>query len=220
MVNVLYEDNHCIAVYKHHGVLAQADDEGIDSLFEQVKDFIKRRDNKPGNVFLGLVHRLDRPVGGVMVYAKTSKGASRLSASMRDHAIKKEYIAVVEGSPKKQSGSVEHWLLKDHDKNTVSAVRECTPGAKLANLDYHVIKKVKQGTLVEIIPHTGRPHQIRVAMKSLGCPIVGDTKYGAKQSLGKNIALFARSMTFPHPTLKKKITVKAEPELDVFENRK
>lgn len=213
---ILYEDNHCLAVMKQHGVLAQGDVTGEPSLFEEVKAFIKKRDKKPGNVFLGLVHRLDRPVGGVMLFAKTSKGAARLSEAFRAHQVEKIYWAVVEGAPKKSEGTVEQWLLKNKEKNVVAAVAESMPGAQFASLDYRILKRMGPRSLVEIQPKTGRPHQIRVAMKTLGCPIIGDTKYGTKAGLGGNIALFARSLTFPQPVTKKPVTVKADTELEVF----
>lgn len=216
-MDILYEDNHCIAVVKPYGILSQADRYGEPSMTHELKALIKKRDKKPGNVFVGLIHRLDRPVGGVMVFAKTSKGASRLSKAVREHRFEKVYWAVVEGAPKYEEGHVNQWLKKDTSDNTVDVVSEGTEGAQEARLAYRVLKRMGQGrALVEVRPETGRPHQIRVAMKTLGCPIVGDTKYGAKKALGGNIALFARALTFPAPVGGEPITVKADPTLSVF----
>lgn len=216
-MKILYEDNHCIAVVKPHGLLAQADEGKDPSLLEEVKEMIKVRDKKPGAVFLGLVHRLDRPVGGVMVFAKTSKGASRLSEAIREHRFEKIYWAIVEGAPPEAFGDVHQWLRKDRKNNIVHAVRADSPDALEAKLSYRVLRHTGKYSLVEIRPETGRPHQIRVAMKSLGCPIVGDTKYGAQSALGGSIALFARALTFPKPVGGESVTVKADPILSVFE---
>ena len=216
ILSILYEDNHCIAVIKPHGMLAQADRNKEQCLLEEVKTFIKKRDKKPGRVFLGLVHRLDRPVGGIMLFAKTSKGASRLSEAIRSHLLDKTYLAVLEGIPQKQEGIVEQWLLKNQEKNKVTIVPEGTIGAKAAFLRYHVLKTNKDRTLVNIVLKTGRSHQIRVAMQSLGCPIVGDKKYGSSVSLNGDIALFAQTLVFPHPITKQKISLKADPVLRIF----
>ncbi len=216
MVTILYEDNHVIAVRKPHGMLTQGDDTGDTNLMDEVKAMIKERDAKPGNVFLGLVHRLDRPVGGVVVFAKTSKGASRLSEQFRARHVDKLYWAVVEGIPEKPMGDVIQWLQKDEEKNLVTIYDHEVPGSQRAELSYRVRKSVNGMSLVEVQPRTGRPHQIRVAMMSLGTPIVGDVKYGAKNKLDFNIALFARQLAFDHATTKTRIRVIAEPELAIF----
>jgi 23S rRNA pseudouridine1911/1915/1917 synthase len=215
-VEILYEDNHLIAVNKPHGLLTQGDESGDDSLFDKVKEFIKVRDQKPGNVFLGLLHRLDRPVGGVVLFAKTSKGASRLSEQFRNHSIEKTYWAVVEGIPKPSAGEVVQWLKKDEANNLVTAFDHEVVGSQHAELKYTVLKTKDHKSLVEIKPKTGRPHQIRVAMSSLGTPIVGDLKYGAHEGLHHDIALFAKSLTFDHATTKERMTVEAEPILPIF----
>lgn len=212
IMEVLYEDNHVIAVNKPHGMLTQGDDTGDANLLDEAKAFIKTRDAKPGNVFLGLLHRLDRPVGGVVLFAKTSKGASRLSEQFRTHAVEKVYWSVVEGVPQQPQGKVVQWLVKDEAKNFVTAYVREAPGSQRAELDYRVVA----GSLIEIRPKTGRPHQIRVAMASLGTPIVGDKKYGARQMLDGQVALFARAVTFAHATSKERITVTAEPTLSIF----
>ena len=216
ILSILYEDNHCIAVLKPHGMLAQGDQTQEVSLFEEVKAFIKQRDKKPGGVFLGLVHRLDRPVGGIMLFAKTSKGASRLSEAMRSHLVEKTYLAVLEGIPEKQEGIIEHWLLKNQEKNKVTVVPSGMYGAKYASLQYQVLKTHADRTLVKIVPKTGRSHQIRVAMQSIECPIIGDKKYGSSFSLAGDIALFAHALSFPHPITQQKISLKADPVLRIF----
>jgi len=215
-MNILFEDNHCIAVQKPHGLPTQSDESKDESLFEQVKAFIKERDHKPGNVFLGMVHRLDRPVGGVVVFAKTSKGASRLSEQMREHKISKVYWAVVEGAPVETEGKLIEWIEKHEWKNVVNAFDEEQPDTQRAETDYKVLKSDGMRTLIEVRPLTGRPHQIRSAMRKLGCPIVGDLKYGAVSKLGHAIGLMCREMTFGQPVTGERITVQAEPTHEVF----
>lgn len=215
-MDILYEDNHLIAVQKLHGTLTQGDETGDVNLMDEVKALLKQRDAKPGNVFLGLLHRLDRPVGGVVLFAKTSKGASRLSEQFRRHAVEKTYWAVVEGAPERTAGTVVQWLSKNEARNYVTPHDHEVPDAQRAELDYRVYAKKDGLSLVEVKPATGRPHQIRVAMKSLGTPIVGDTKYGAGEGLNGAIALFARSLAFDQPVTGERITVTAEPELDIF----
>lgn len=217
-MQILFEDNHLIAVQKPHGQLTQADEGGELSLLDEVKAFIKVRDQKPGNVFAGLLHRLDRPVGGVVLFAKTSKAASRLSDQFRRHTIEKVYWAVVEGVPEQPEGEVVQWLLKDEKENYVHAFDHEVSGSQKAELTFAVVKQGDGKSLVEIRPKTGRPHQIRVAMSSLGCPIVGDLKYGAETRLEHNVALFARSLSFDHPTTKERVTVMAEPSLAIFQD--
>ncbi len=208
---ILYEDNHLIAVEKPHGQPTQGDDSGDLSLLDEVKEFIKERDQKPGNVFVGLLHRLDRPVGGVVLFAKTSKAASRLSDQIRRHTVEKVYLAKVEGAPKQTEGEVHQWLVKDEKTNTVKAYDHEVSGSLRAETRYRLLKPVSDKTsLVEIHPKTGRPHQIRLAMSSLGAPIVGDVKYGAKTKYGGNLALQAQSLSFDHPITKERITVYAK----------
>jgi len=219
-MNILYEDNHCLAVLKPHGLLTQGDETGDRSLMDEVKDFIRERDQKPGNVFLGLVHRLDRPVGGIVLFAKTSKGASRLSEQFMSREVEKKYIALVEGEPKRKDGAVVQYLRKNHQTNIVDAFDQPAPDSQKAELTYHVIKTTKHGnklfSLIEVEPKTGRSHQIRVAMSSLGTPIVGDKKYGSTMSRGGRIALCATSLSFDQPVTKERITVSTEPDDEVF----
>lgn len=219
-MKILYEDNHCLVVLKPHGLLTQGDETGDRSLMDEVKDFIKARDKKPGNVFLGLIHRLDRPVGGLVLFAKTSKGASRLSKQFLSREVEKRYTALVEGEPKQKDGSVIQYLRKNHQTNVVEAFDRPVPEARKAELTYRVVKTIRRGeknfSLIEVEPKTGRPHQIRVAMSSLGTPIVGDKKYGSKIPRGGRIALCAASLSFDQPVTKERITVVAELDKEVF----
>jgi 23S rRNA pseudouridine1911/1915/1917 synthase len=221
-VQILYEDNHVIAVNKPHGQLTQADHGGELSLLEEVKSLIKERDQKPGNVFLGLLHRLDRPVGGVVLFAKTSKAASRLSDQFRRHTIEKVYWAMVEltleSSELKDKGEVIQWLVKDEAENVVTAYDHEVQDAQKAETAYKVLKTEGNRALVEVRPKTGRSHQIRVAMSSLGCSIIGDLKYGSSVKLNHDIALFARSLAFDHPVTGIRVLVNAEPNLKVFKS--
>lgn len=213
---ILYEDNHLIAVYKPAGVPVVADDSKDDSLFEQVKRFIKERDAKPGNVFLGVIHRLDRPVSGIVLFAKTSKGASRLSDQFRRHIVKKTYTAKIQNinlliSSHGHQGKVLHWLKKDEARNFVSAFNSAQVGAQLAETDWQIgsINAGDQTGELIVNPKTGRSHQIRVALASLGHPIIGDIKYGSKISLedGHALALCATKLEFDHPTTGERVTV-------------
>lgn len=180
-LNVLYEDNHFIAVYKPAGMLVQGDHSGDPTLMDEVKYFLKQKYNKPGNVFLGMVHRLDRPVSGIVVFGKTSKGASRLSEQIRSHTIEKIYHALVLGIPKEPKGTLVNYLKKDTDKNFVRVYDSAVDGALRAELDYEVVESKNGKSIVKIILKTGRPHQIRSQLAHMGCPIVGDVKYGASE---------------------------------------
>jgi 23S rRNA pseudouridine1911/1915/1917 synthase len=215
MINIpiIFEDNHLLIVNKPENVLSQADITGDADMLTLLKQDIKTRYNKLGNVYLGLVHRLDRPVGGVMVFAKTSKAASRLSEQVRKRILKKTYIAVVNGIPLKLKDRLAHYLLKDNNKNIVSIVSKDTQGAKEAVLEYEVIDSVKDFSLVKINLHTGRAHQIRVQFSAIGYPLYGDHKYGIKEKTkGQQIALFSHKITLEHPTLKKEMTFTSLPD--------
>ncbi|HBW73801.1 MAG: Pseudouridine synthase [Candidatus Magasanikbacteria bacterium GW2011_GWA2_45_39] len=196
-LQILYEDNHLIAVYKPAGVLIQGDETGDHSLMDDVKEFIKERDQKPGNVFLGLIHRLDQPVQGIVLFAKTSKGASRLAEQFREHKVRKIYHAVVEGVPPEIKGKVVSFLSKDRVRNKTSVHKKEQEGSKRAELSYKMLQSDGKRSLVAIYPITGRPHQIRAQLAELGCPIVGDLKYGARAPLpDKSVALAATGLTF------------------------
>ena len=201
-IPLLYEDNHLLVVVKPSGVPTQADRTGEPDMLTRLKADLKRRHEKPGNVFLGLVHRLDRPVGGVMVFAKTSKAASRLSAQIRARTFEKVYLAQVHGVPEPREGELVDFLLKDQRSNTVRVAAATEPGAKQARLAYRVEKAGGEVSLVRIELHTGRPHQVRVQMAAIGCPLVGDRKYGdaSSNSPGEAIALWAYEIRFNHPT--------------------
>jgi len=196
-LNVIYEDNHIIVVEKPYGIPTQADITNDIDMQTLVKEYIKEKYNKPGNVFVGIVHRLDRNVGGIMVFARTSKGASRLSEEIRSRRFKKTYIAWVNGTLKDKSGVLEDYLLKDEEKNFVRVVDKTTKGAKEASLDYEVIEEKENMSLVKINLHTGRAHQIRVQFSSRGHALLGDKKYGGSD--GKNISLWAYKISFKHP---------------------
>lgn len=212
-LKVLFEDNHIIVVEKKPNIPSQADKtEDIDML-TIVKQYIKEKYNKPGNVYVGLVHRLDRPVGGIMIFAKTSKAASRLSNQVREKVFRKKYLAVVDGKITPNQGSLEDYLYKDERHNTSKVVSKDKKNAKLAKLDYKVLKynEVKNLSLVEIDLHTGRHHQIRVQLSNCGHSIYGDQKYGTR-GRGKQITLWAYKLSILHPITKERMTFKALPE--------
>lgn len=211
-LKVIYEDNHIIVVEKIPNIPTQEDKTGDTSMMTLVKKYIKEKYNKPANVYLGLVHRLDRPVGGVMVFAKTSKAASRLSKQVRDKVFKKEYLAVVDGSFGKNSGTLENYLYKDRKSNTSYVVSKDKKEAKFAKLDYEVLKYDKENnlSLLKIDLHTGRHHQIRVQLANIGHSIYGDQRYGTRGK-NKQIALWAYKLIIEHPTKKEKMEFKYMP---------
>ncbi len=211
-LTILYEDNHLLAVYKPAGVLAQGDETGDPTLIDAAKAWLKDKYGKPGKVFLGLVHRLDRPVAGVFLFAKTSKAASRLAAQFREGKVEKVYRAVVEGSPAPVEGTLRGYVVKDEAERRSRLVEAGTPGAREAVLDYCVLASEGGTSLVEVIPKTGRSHQIRVQLAGIGHPIVGDVKYGASESLaGGAIALYARELRVAHPTRDERVEIAAGP---------
>lgn len=214
MLDVLYEDNHCLAVDKPAGLLAQGDETGEPSLVDLARDYLKEKYAKPGNVFVGLVHRLDRPTSGVVLLARTSKGADRLSGQFREGTVRKVYRAVVEGSPADDSGQWADRLAKDEARNVVSVVGPDAPGGRDAHVSFRVLERRGASTAIELIPTTGRGHQLRVQLASRGMPIVGDRKYGARSILlardGRpRVALHAFDLAFRHPTRPETITVTA-----------
>lgn len=212
-LKIIYEDNHIIVVEKIPNIPSQADKTGDMDMLTLVKGYIKEKYNKPGNVYLGLVHRLDRPVGGIMVFAKTSKAASRLSEQVRTKRIKKVYLAVVDGKFDKTKGTLEDYLYKDERNNISKVVKKEKKNAKLAKLDYEVLKynEVKDLSLVKVNLHTGRHHQIRVQLSNFGHSIFGDQKYGTRGK-GKQIALWAYQLTIIHPTTKEEMVFEDLPE--------
>ena len=211
-IKILYEDNHIIVVEKIPNIPSQADKtEDIDML-TIVKQYIKEKYNKQGNVYLGLVHRLDRPVGGIMVFAKTSKAASRLSNQVREKVFKKKYLAVVDGKISESKGILEDYLYKDERNNISKVVNKDKKNAKFAKLEYKVLQynEIKDLSLLEINLYTGRHHQIRVQLANFGHSIFGDQKYGTRGK-NKQIALWAYELTFEHPITKKQMTFKNFP---------
>ena len=212
-LNVIYEDNHIIVVEKMVNVPSQADKTGDLDMLTIIKQYLKEKYNKPGNVYLGLVHRLDRPVGGVMVFAKTSKAAARLSEQVRVKEFKKKYLVVVNGKMENEKGVLEDYLLKNEKANMSKVVSKETKNAKYAALDYEVLKYNEKIDLsvLKINLHTGRHHQIRVQLSSRNHSIYGDQKYGGRGH-GKQIALWAYELTIIHPVTKEEMTFKVLPE--------
>ncbi|WP_438445680.1 RluA family pseudouridine synthase [Gorillibacterium sp. sgz5001074] len=212
-IPVLYEDNHILIVVKPVNMPTQEDESKDPDLLTELKQDLKERHGKPGNVFLGLVHRLDRPVGGVMVFAKTSKAASRLSDAVRTRSFGKRYLAVVHGTPSQPTGRLTHHLLKDSRTNTVQAVPKGShPDAKEAVLDYEVLGSSGGLSLVRVELLTGRSHQIRVQMAAIGCPLYGDQKYGAALNKpGQQIALWSAYLHFEHPVQREPVTFRCAP---------
>ncbi|GAB3053732.1 RluA family pseudouridine synthase [Virgibacillus ainsalahensis] len=211
-VPILYEDNHLLFVEKPVNVPVQGDRTNDQDLLSYLKEDLKIRYQKPGNVYLGLVHRLDRPVGGVMVFSKTSKSASRLSDVIRRNAVEKRYLAVVRGKPQKNRDVLEDYLIKDRSQNIVYTTQPNRKDAKKAVLEYEVIGSKKGLSLLSIRLHTGRPHQIRVQLSSRNCPLYGDQKYGKKVNQpGQQIALWSQMLAFAHPTKKEEIKIQSQP---------
>ena len=212
-LNVIYEDNHIIVVEKPVNIPSQGDKTGDIDMLTIIKDYLKEKYNKPGNVYLGLVHRLDRPVGGVMVFAKTSKAAARLSEQVREKIFKKKYLVIANGKFKEEKGVLSDYLLKDEKNNISKVVKENTKNSKFAELDYEVLKYDAELDLsvLKINLHTGRHHQIRVQLSSRNHSIYGDQKYGGRGH-GKQICLWAYELTIHNPITKEKMTFKSIPQ--------
>lgn len=211
-LDILYEDNHLIAVNKKPGMLVQGDETGDKPLGEICKDHIKSKYGKPGEVFLGVVHRLDRPVSGVVVFARTSKGLSRMNELFRSGETQKTYWAISDSRPASETGTLVHWLKKDETKNKSTSFIRDTPGALRSELLYKVLATRAGLFLLEVHPMTGRSHQIRVQLASMGCPILGDLKYGSSYVTGDgSIALHACKLTFLHPVKKELTVIEAAP---------
>lgn len=207
-VKVLYEDNHIIVAIKPAGVLSQSDGSDGPDMLTILKAYIKKEYSKPGEVYLGLVHRLDRPVSGVMVFARTSKAASRLSEQIRTRKVEKIYRCVVNGVLEGE-GRLENYISKDEDRNIVTVIDKEKPGFKASYLDYKALASKDGLTMVEVKLGTGRSHQIRAQMSHSGYPLIGDQKYGDKDKRCKDIALEAYKLSFEHPVKREFITFEA-----------
>ena len=211
-IKILYEDNHLIVALKPQGVPSQSDSSGDEDMLSLLKAYVKDKYSKPGDAYLGLVHRLDRPTGGVMVFARTSKAAARLSDQIKDGTLQKRYLAVVTARPGEKRARLTHWLLKDGATNLVKVVPMTTDGAKKAVLDYNVVEDNDENGLylVDVKLHTGRSHQIRVQMATIGCPIYGDVKYGKNQP-NCAFSLWSYDLSFRHPTTDKLMSFRVFP---------
>ena len=220
-MKVISEDNQIIVVEKEPNIPSQADKTGDIDMLTLVKQYVKEKYNKPGDVYIGLVHRLDRPVGGIMVFARTSKAAARLSEQIRNKTFKKTYLAVVDGKFEKLNGTLENYLYKDERNNLSKVVNKEKKNAKYAKLDYEVLNydEKRDLTLVKIYLYTGRHHQIRVQMENVGHSLFGDQKYG-KRGKGKQIRLWAYKIEFNHPTKNEPITFVDLPEWSMAKNIK
>lgn len=208
--DILYEDNHLLVVNKHCGDLVQPDPSGESALEDRIKAFIKARDGKPGEVFLGVVHRIDRPVSGAVLFAKTSKALVRLNEMIREGRIRKVYWALTENRPEAESGELLHYILRDGRTNRSRAFDAPRPEAKQARLKYRMAGAGTNYTLLEVELLTGRHHQIRAQLAKIGCPIRGDLKYGARRSLpGGGISLHSRQVAFEHPVRREPVEVTA-----------
>lgn len=215
--DILYEDNHLIAVNKRAGDIVQVDDTGDESLDEKVKKYIAKKYNKPNGAFLGVVHRLDRPVSGVILFAKTSKALDRVNKLFKSREMTKTYYAVVRKRPQPPEGNLVHWLVKNPQKNVTKAHDHEVQGSLRSELNYKLVGELEGYSLIEVNPITGRPHQIRVQLATLDCPIVGDNKYGyPRGSLKKSICLHARRLRFIHPIKKEPIDIVAPLPKDGF----
>lgn len=207
-MRVVYEDNHIIIVFKEAGEIVQGDKTGDEPLSEKVKQYIKEKYHKPGNVFLGVVHRLDRPVSGLVVFARTSKALTRMNEMFRKGEVHKTYWAITQNSPSAPESLLENWLVRNEKQNKSYAYDHEVAGSKLAKLTYKVIGKSDRYTLIEVHLLTGRHHQIRCQLAHMGCPIRGDLKYGAKRSNSDgSISLLARHIEFVHPVSKQNLSI-------------
>ncbi|MBQ2717399.1 MAG: RluA family pseudouridine synthase [Clostridia bacterium] len=211
---VLHEDNHIIVVFKPQNIPCCEDSSKDKDLLTVIKEHIKEKENKPGNVYVGLVHRLDRVTGGVMVYAKSSKAASRLSEQMRSGDFEKKYYTVLVGSPKEKRAVLCDWVKKNPINNVVYVCPQTVEGAKYCELDYVIVEEKNDLSLALVTLHTGRTHQIRVQMSHNQTPVYGDMRYGGENAKKGNIALWATTLAFTHPVSKERLVFKIEPPKD------
>jgi 23S rRNA pseudouridine1911/1915/1917 synthase len=218
MAEILYEDNHIIAVYKRSSDLTQGDKTGDTSLDAEVKKYLGEKYKKPGDVFLGVVHRLDRPVSGVILFARTSKALERLNEMFRTKQVKKTYLAIVKERPPEDEATIVHFLKKNEEQNKSYVFDTEVKGSKEASLTYRLKGRSEKYYLLEVELHSGRHHQIRAQLAKIGCPIKGDLKYGfARSNEDAGISLFARKLEFIHPVKKEPVTIIAHcPEGDIW----
>lgn len=221
---ILFEDNHILIVNKLSGEIVQGDKTGDRTLAEDVKSYIKEKYNKPGEVFLGVVHRIDRPVSGAVIFSKTSKALSRLNEALKNKAIQKYYWAIVKEKPNSDKGRLEHYLVRNQEKNKSFVYTKEKAGSKLAVLSYELIYGSSNYYLLEVKLETGRHHQIRAQLAKIGCPIKGDLKYGfSRSNKDASISLHARKINFTHPVSKEQLTIECpvpnDPLWQFFENQ-
>ncbi len=211
---ILHEDNHIIVVLKPRNMPSCEDESKDLDLLTQIKEYIRVTYNKQGNVYLGLVHRLDRPTGGIMVFAKSSKAAARLSEQMKQGDFEKKYYAVLTGTPKEEKATLTHYMKKNAINNMVYVCPPTVDGAKFAELDYKVLEENSGLCLVDVRLHTGRSHQIRVQMNAIGCPLYGDMRYGGIKAKKGHLALWAYYLSFTHPVSKERLVFRVQPPKD------
>ena len=214
-LNILHEDNHIIVVLKPQNIPSCEDQSKDQDMLTIIKEYIRQKYDKKGNVYLGLVHRLDRPTGGVMVFAKSSKAAARLSEQMKDGDFEKRYFAVLVGTPKEEKATLTHYLKKNAVNNMVYVCPPTVEGAKFAQLEYKISQEKEGLSLVDIRLHTGRSHQIRVQMNAIGTPVYGDMRYGGEKAKKGYLALWAYYLAFTHPVTKERMVFRVEPPKDV-----
>ena len=216
-MNIVYQDNHLIAINKPNGQLVQVDQTGDVSLEMEVKEYIRVTCNKPGEAFLGVIHRIDRPVSGLVLMARTSKALERMNLAFKERKIQKTYYAIVRNQPPQDEGRLVHWLTKDSNKNLARAYDKETKDSLRSELTYKLIAENNGFYLLEVKPITGRTHQIRIQLSKMGCPIVGDNKYGyPRANKDRSICLHSRSLEFEHPVTKEQMKIVAEVPGDAF----
>ena len=216
-MQIFYEDNHLIAINKESGTLVQIDKTTDTSLETMVKEYIKEKYQKPGEVFLGVIHRIDRPVSGLVLMARTSKSLERMNKSFKDREVHKTYLAIVRNKPENTEGVLVHWLVKDPQKSITKAYNKEVKDSLRSELSYKVLAELNGFYLLEVKPITGRTHQIRVQLASMNCPIVGDNKYGyPRANKDRSICLHAYKLDFIHPVTKEKMTLSASIPKDEF----